>query len=476
MWNLLMVLAPGVADAASLTLNPGDDVAAFTSSLAAGDVITFQPGIYELPSTITWTGTGTADAPIRLVAAQSGVILRGGTSGGGAVIRVREAAHLQLSGLKIEGTEPRFADENDDYNGLRIESSTDLLLEDLEIHQVGGTALTVSGNASRITMRGLHVHHSREGNGIYAGCNDASCWMEESLIEGCWIHDLPAQGGDGIEFGNGNQGNRLIDNVIHDLGGRGILLRSTERGAPNEVEGNAIWGAIEGGIRAGGAGRIRNNVIFDVEGPGLHVQNDRELLQDLVISFNTVVNTGAWAARLEGWTTATDMVFANNALTNPTGYALRALEADVDPSAARIVGNVVSGLVEGVLSADEGHFSAGAGAADYVDYAANDLYPSETSTLINLADPAGESWVPDTDFHGLPRDGAAPEVGAYEFVGAGNPGWQIEGGFKERTESVNGGHETSGCKKAREEGDESWALFPLLLGLGAAGRRRATAA
>ena len=29
------------------------------------------------------------------------------------------------------------------------------------------------------------------------------------------------------------------------------------------------------------------------------------------------------------------------------------------------------------------------------------------------------------------RDGAAPEVGAYEFSGEGNPGWLIQEGFKE---------------------------------------------
>lgn len=456
---------------ASVDLSPGDDVAALTASLGPGDVITFAPGVYELPGSVTWTGEGTADAPITLRADGAGVILRG--TGTGHVVQIRNAAHLIVRGLVIEGAQARFDNVDDDYNGLRVEASSDITLEDLEIHKVGATALVFAGNTARMAVRRAHLHDSREGNGLYAGCNDASCWMQESVIEGCWIHDLPAQGGDGIEFGNGNQGNLVRDNVIHDVGGRGVLTRSAEHGEGNTVEGNAIWAAAEGGMRLGGAGIVRNNLIFNVEGPGVHTQNEREALADLVITHNTIFDTGSWAVRLEGWQTASGLVFANNALANPTGYGLRALETELDPAGVHAVGNVVTGLVEGVLTAEAGHFRPGAGAADFVDAAAGDLYPSETSALLNGADAAGASWVPAEDFNGLPRDGAAPEVGAYEFFGAGNPGWEVQAGFKVRTDSLDGAEEVTGCRKNRAEGDAAAIFAPLALLFGASRARRA---
>jgi MYXO-CTERM domain-containing protein len=96
--------------------------------------------------------------------------------------------------------------------------------------------------------------------------------------------------------------------------------------------------------------------------------------------------------------------------------------------------------------------------------------------MIDAADPSSATWIPETDFNGAGRDGAAPDAGAYEFEGAGNPGWGLREGFKDvaayapRAAEVQGGC----CKDAEESGAEGAAFF---LGLAALGlrRRRASA-
>ena len=57
----------------------------------------------------------------------------------------------------------------------------------------------------------------------------------------------------------------------------------------------------------------------------------------------------------------------------------------------------------------------GGGYADFVDTENWDFYPNGDSDLVNSGDPSSEAWVPETDFNGVPRDGDAPDVGAYEF-------------------------------------------------------------
>ena len=61
-----MPLLVPAALAASVELNPGDDVVALTASLGAGDEVVFNAGTYTLPEPVNWTGLGTVDAPIVL--------------------------------------------------------------------------------------------------------------------------------------------------------------------------------------------------------------------------------------------------------------------------------------------------------------------------------------------------------------------------------------------------------------------------
>lgn len=455
---MILVLAL-TALAADLTVSPGDDLAAFTAALGPGDVITFEDGTYEIPGALEWSGLGTESEPILLKAADGATpVLR--LAGGAWVARVRESTFLEIRGLVFEHAEAHFEAER--AGGLVVDDSSDVLVQDCVIRHVGGTALYLAGDNARVTVRGTRIHDTRDGSGVYVGCGDASCWTQDSLFEGNWIHDVRGDNSRGLLVEAGGQGLTIVDNVIHRTGHQGLVLSSAELGTPNVVEGNVIWGAVHAGVRLTGAAVVRNNLVFDVDGVGISADdNDRGTMEDLVISHNTVVDTTDWGVRIDDWAGYPGMVFANNAVTNPTGLAFHVDDDDLDEGNL-VTGNVMSGYVDG-LDPEAAAFVPGSGWADYEDVAAWDFYPAADSALIGAGSPVSEAWVPQVDFNGLPRDGDSPEAGAYEFAGSGNPGWIVQEGFKQLASGVPSGEDLGGCGCGRSQGSEAALFLPLLL-------------
>jgi hypothetical protein len=63
---------------------------------------------------------------------------------------------------------------------------------------------------------------------------------------------------------------------------------------------------------------------------------------------------------------------------------------------------------------------------DFVNAAARNVYPSENSRLLDVANAI---YAPADDFNGTARTGV-PEAGAYTWTQAANPGWPVGPGFK----------------------------------------------
>lgn len=464
----MILLFSLAAQAATVDVYPGDDIVSLTASLNAGDEFVFHDGTYALASYPTWTGLGTADAPIVLRAADGATpILE--VASGWVVATVNASTFLEIRGLRFQ-----FAStwEADSYIGLYIDESSDITLTDCTITQVAGALLYVTGNSSRLTITGNHLYGNLEGHGIYLGCSDASCWVSDSTLSQNWIHDVAYEYGSGIHLDQGGQGNTLADNVIYDIGYRALSVYSTEGGEPNVVEGNAIWNAYDVGINVRGSALVRNNVVFNIDGLGIKSEdNGRDTLDDVVISFNTVTNTTGYGVSIADWVGRSGNVLANNAVCNPTGYGV-SYEDSADTGTADtsvLRHNVVCGLVDG-LDALDGSFLAGGGYDDFSDAEGWDFYPSSGSNLVNAGDPAGETWVPETDFNGVARQGDAPDVGAYERTDSSNPGWDFQEGFKSLELSSGGGEEVGGCCDSKDK--SSAALILPLLSLGWLGRRR----
>ena len=470
----LFSLFLGVASAADVEVSPGDDLSQLTGSLAPGDVITFNDGTYVLETGIAWTGIGTADSPITLQAAAgaSPVLELSVPEGGSAsyIVYIYDAAYMNIKGLSFVGGDGW---ESLTFRGVQIEDSTAITFDDCEIGQTGSTALYLYGDDSEISVTNTHIHDTINGYGAYVGCSDAACWTSNSTFSNNWFHDIGGDGSYIFYLAAGGQGNTISDNVMYQCPYRGLSVHSTEFGEPNVVEGNVIWNVSNIGLYVRGASIVRNNVVFNVDGYGLYSEdNGRGSFSDLVISSNTFANTTNYAAYLLDWPWAEGNVFANNAVCNPTGYGLF-YEAAPDTGVtdgSYLSSNVICGLVMGF---DEGASVPGAGFDDFADVEGWDFYPTTGSHLRDSGDPSGEAWVPDTDFNGTARDGAAPDAGAYEWTGAANPGWAIQEDFKDLEATSSGaGAEVGGC--CSKKGAAEAALFvPLALGASLRRRRRA---
>ncbi len=455
--------------AVDLSLSPGDPIAQLAVELTPGSTVTLADGVYDLTQQLDWGGMGTESEPIRFQAASGArPVLR--FESGGSGLRVAGAAWVEIRGLTIENTDTRYAEAR--QTGIVIADSSNVTLEDVEVRHIGGTGVHLAGNNAGLVLRRVHVHDTRDGSGMYVGCGNASCWTEASVIENCWLHDLKGPGSRGILVEHGGQGIEIVDNVVHDVEHGGIRVGSTEFGDPNVVERNAVWRTGQGGLQVYGAAIVRNNLVFDVQGVGIYSDdNDRGAFGDVIVSHNTVANTTSWGIQIDGWAGHAGLVLANNVVANPVGRAFEAGELDLD-GAVHVAGNVLSGLVEApLLDATLGDFQAGGGWADFVDFEAGDLYPTWDASFLAVGDPSAEAWVPADDFNGAPRDGTAPDAGAYELSTRDNPGWVPTEGFKEPGYREAGGETVGGCGCASTGGSRSGAAaWPLLFAL--AGLRR----
>ncbi|MFH1922798.1 MAG: T9SS type A sorting domain-containing protein [Planctomycetota bacterium] len=81
-----------------------------------------------------------------------------------------------------------------------------------------------------------------------------------------------------------------------------------------------------------------------------------------------------------------------------------------------------------------------------------DLHPLDDSTLRDSG--SSSHGPPDDDFNSVPRPANEYwDVGAYEWVGGGNPGWQIQAGFKDTSTGVDG-------TETADEGRSSLRVHP----------------
>lgn len=480
------ILFTTAALGASVSVSPGDDLNAVTSSLNPGDVVTFNEGVYELEEPIYWEGIGSEEEPI-LFRANDGVnAVLHSISGGGYVATISNSEWIVLENLTFEGLVEETGYGYGYYSGpsgLRIADSSNVIVRNCVIRDVWGTGLRLDGNTSDLTIERNEIAGSGDGSGIYAGCGDGSCWIQDSTITNNLVHDVAY---DGINLQRGAQNVEVSHNVIFRVGDDGLELPDTQFGPQNHALGNAIWQTEDVGIYVWGTALVQNNLVFEIGNHGIYTRDDYDSLYEVQISHNTIARTDGYAARLDDWYDKEGMVFANNALANPVGYGMRYDDPmsdedygyygyEVEDTDNYIRNNVVTGLVEGFDTLIRPDFVIeGGGAGDFVDMDGFDFYPTSNSLLRDQGDPDGNAYIPTTDFNGAPRDGATPDVGAYSYSGSENPGWVVAEDFKD-LDDLNilgeGGVSTGCCGSDKSSGSQA-LLFGPLLALGLLARRR----
>jgi hypothetical protein len=433
---LLMGLFSGSAGAATLEIFPAtadcteefEDVA---NTLKPGDELVLHAGTYSQTCRRAITVVGTATQPIVIRAAAAGTVIVTRPEGQMDLhnnIEIVNSSHLIIRGLRFRGGNI----------GVRFIGGHHITLEDSEIYETGNNAIAMnSGDTDAFVIRRNHIHHTglstaglTEGEGLYVGCNDATCRATNSVIEGNYIHHLRATsdgGNDGIEVKVGSHGNLIRNNVIHDtnIGTEYPCIFVYGGGsAVNIVEGNALWNCGEA-IQVASDAIIRNNLILNSSLTGITAAPHSQVggLRNVTIVNNTIY--GHPTCLYIRWSGATNMVLANNAVYCPGATAVDS--AGLSGPSVTVHANHALGSLSGDARLGSGFVSGGTVPSAFVDAPQLDFWPAIGSPLIGTAAPA---WAPALDFNERVR--AAPaDVGAYETDGlTGNPGWRVTAGFK----------------------------------------------
>jgi hypothetical protein len=423
---------------AVLTLSPSDRSYAATievfpgtnafgpaaQSLKAGDTLIVHQGTYLETNRMSIQVQGTASAPIVIKGADGEsrpVVTRPTSASVQNTINIEGSArYLTIKGLEITGN---------GGDGINMTGALSFVtLEDLVIHEVD-VGVNFRSSMDHITVRRAHIYNTGRdggtGEGMYVGCNDATCIVRDSVIENNWIHDtLPGTTqGDGIEVKVGSHSNVVRDNVIYNRPYPAILVYGTGANPANIVEGNVVWNSLEG-ISALADVIVRNNIVIG-SGCGLCIYTHVQVTQRKNITAVNNTLHGNDSGIYYRWS-GTNLVLANNAVYSPGTIAV-----DSNGTISSTGGAVAANFVVGAMSGDSiggGRFaSGGSSTAAFVNPANNDFWPRTGSPLIGTAN---ASYVPVADFNRTTRD-SPYDVGAYEVNGrTSNPGWQISAGFK----------------------------------------------
>ena len=352
------------AQAAVHKLGPGDDWFALLhgGGLKPGDEVVLAAGTYSDRRRLEMNHRGIRGNLITIRAAEGAKVVLKRPDARQNTINMNGCQYLVLRGIEITGGDAAIRIAKQGEHMAKF-----ILLEGLHIHHIGGVAVTANNEGNtyeKLVFRGNHIHHTGgHGEGFYLGCNNAKDgstpgYVFDSIVEGNYIHDLKdgtVSQGDGVEIKDGSYANIVRDNVIHDTKYPGVIVYGTDGKAPNIIERNVIWNTGDSGIQAAADAVIRDNVIFDFGGDGIHCRTHQSAEPgDLSIQNNTIVsrgrggNTAIRTALPEGGKYDGPVTVSNNALYAP--IALRI--AGVDQ--VEIVGNKGDGSVAaGKLDAAE---------------------------------------------------------------------------------------------------------------------------
>ena len=328
---------------------------------------------------------------------------------------------------------------NGGSDGVKMElgaSGDHIVFEDLYMHNLGNVGINLSscGNVSYFVVRGCEIFdtgYDGNGEGMYLGTHGyqgtSAGIVRDSVFEWNYVHHTGGDQGDGIELKYECHRNVVRDNVIHDTPYPGILSHGTALSGSadnNLLERNVIWGCGDNGIQVHQTTNIRNNVVFDC-GRCINVSENTGnsgVLHDVYVYNNTFFSAGDRAGAFYVANKA-GIEICNNLFYQPNSWQ----------TAVYFYGGMA-----GVVATNNYYY--GSSNASY-GFAAGPspqnalLNPSAEPGVIDVYLQAGTTlesggsndFAPDDDFNLTPRpQGGLVEPGAYELVGADNPGWQID--------------------------------------------------
>ena len=366
--------------------NPWCTITFGVNQIAAGDTVYVKAGTYN--ENLYISGLVGSENEVTHILAYPGheVILRGNGINTGRV-KITESSYLTFEGFKVTN-----------YNqGIFVEGGSDhITIRNCTVFAVGQDAIHVRQNSSYILLEGntiydtdLYIHN---GEGFYIGTGSAGPKdnTHHVTVRNNLIHDV---GDEGIELKPGTHDCLIEGNIVYNavVGrtwgaievGESILGEQEWASNPNHVVRNNIVHDVMTGIRAGTGSLVYNNVIYDVEGYGIYINNQANDTYLRAIYHNTVDTSSSYAI----YTVSGSTDIRNN----------------IGPSTAQNLPTNSSFFVNTSEGAEDYHLVSSAAPIDLG---------------LDLTDVVG------TDLEGRERPyGLAPDLGAYEFA----PGSQLVG-------------------------------------------------
>ncbi|TDJ67022.1 MAG: right-handed parallel beta-helix repeat-containing protein [Planctomycetota bacterium] len=352
----------------------GADLRSMIGTLQPGDRLEVGAGTWTIDSLFNIQLTGTAQAPIWIVARDGAtpVITRSNASQNTINIgQGNPCRYVCLRGFEI--TSGSIA--------IRMYDCRNVWIDQCHVHDCAANAIVAnSQNTDHLYFTRNEVHSTGDtGEGFYIGGNNGSPIAHDCVIALNHVYDTAGTQGDGIEIKQGSWGNWIAENIIHDTQYPCILTGGTNGQPVNLIEKNLCWGSENQVMQIQGEAIVRNNVM--IGGSYAFYSSDHQgATRDLVVVHNTIINTGH-AARMNDWSGRPGMVFSNNVVYSQT---LNSIWFPQGSSGVEAEGNVVKGPVAGLASG----YSIGNGLSDFADVtwdgSHHDATPAPLGALIGM--------------------------------------------------------------------------------------------
>jgi hypothetical protein len=361
------------------------------AALQPGDQLVIAAGTYSVERMWDIGVSGTAEAPIWIVAEDGAQVILTRPDDKQNVLNIGQGSpvhHLCLRGVEITGGS----------HGLRLGQCSEVWIDQCHIHHTGEVCLSAnSANTRRLFLTRNHHHHGGgHGEGMYLGANHGQFIMSESVIALNHIHDCKGEQGDGIEVKQGSWGNLIAENDIHDTQYPCITVYGTAGKPVNIIERNLCRRSADSTMQVQGEAIVRNNVLISASGSGFVSTDHQGKSLNLQVIHNTIINTGD-AFKGSSWNAREGMVLANNVLYSRDRSAMNFPKGK---EGVTITGNIILG------DAPKQGTTRGRGLEDFISLSWDGERHDATPTAEAPFDLADSKHLLDTDFTGTKRGGS----------------------------------------------------------------------
>ena len=413
-FGVLMLCAPSVS-AAVVEVGVDDNWCDAVNDAGPGDEVALGPGDHLDTCHIRAQGTEQDPVVIRSLDPEDPAHLAYDGTGANTIEFRSESEHVVLRDLHFPGTAGPHA--------IRFHSPTDITVKNNHFEAIGGVTMSANfsdSNPQRLNIVG-NTMFDLDTTAIYFGCHDGvdDCHVTDATVEGNVIYGLESPGvGYGIQI-KADSNATIRDNAIFDTQGPGIMVYGThqEEFEPSVIDGNLVVGSRTSGaiLVGGGPAVVTNNVVGSADTHGLHIYRHGEgaAHEGTYVAHNTVLEGDGSAIQVSDWPEDSNNALVNNAIA---------------PGSHSDIGGSPEGQVEGNVTCDDPQECFYA-----PDESPFSVAPLQEGPLADAA-PLDDDRYPEVDFMGNQR-GDSPFAGALDAADEeGEPWLEIGSSRPDRVE------------------------------------------